>query len=143
MIPIRLEQTGLKTNPFDGILDEVRVSDIVRDSGWISTSYANQHDPSGFASIGNVQVAHAPLISNENPADGATSIAPSLSELSFHLVDPDGDLMDYTVTTNPDIGSDSATGVTDGTYTVPVSGLSYNTTYEWTLSVTDGISPRL
>jgi hypothetical protein len=126
---------------FDGIIDEVRVSDIVRGSGWISTSYNNQQDPSGFAAVGNVQLVHAPLISNENPADGATSIALSLSALSFQLVDPDGDLMDYTVTTNPDIGSGSATGVTDGTYTVPVAGLSYNTTYGWTISVTDGTHP--
>jgi hypothetical protein len=130
-----------ENGPMDGIIDEVRVSDILRGSGWISTSYTNQQDPSGFAAVGNVQLAHVPIISNENPADGATSIAPSLSALSFHLLDPDGDLMDYTVTTNPDIGSGSATGVTDGTYTVPVAGLSYNTTYEWTLSVTDGTHP--
>jgi hypothetical protein len=126
---------------FDGMIDEVKISDSARDSGWISTSYTNQHDPSAFIDVGNAQPVHAPLISSENPPDGATGIALSLSALSFHLADTDGDLMDYTVTTSPGIGSDAATGVTDGTYTVPVAGLSYNTTYEWTLSVTDGTHP--
>ena len=130
-----------EANPMDGIIDEVRVSGMVRDAGWIQTSYTNQHDPSAFAAVGTVQPAHAPLISNENPADGAAGIDPSLSALSFHLADPDGDPMDYAVTTTPDIGSDTATGVTGGTFTVPVSGLSYSTTYEWTLAVTDGTHP--
>jgi hypothetical protein len=130
-----------ENSPMDGIIDEVRVSDIVRGIGWIATSFTNQQDPSGFADVGNAQLANAPLISNENPPDGTTGIDPSLSALSFHLVDPDGDPMDYTVTTNPDIGSDAVTGVTDGTFTVPVSGLSYNTTYEWTLSATDATHP--
>ena len=126
---------------FDGMIDEVRLSGVARSAGWIQTSYTNQQDPSGFAAVGNVQPVHAPLISSENPADGATGIDPSLSVVSFHLLDTDGDPMDYTVTTNPDIGSATAAGVTDGTYTVPVAGLSYNTTYEWTVSATDGTHP--
>ena len=46
--------------------------------------------------------------------------------------------MNYTVTTSPDIGSDSANNVGNGTYNVGVSGLSYNTTYTWQVNVTDG-----
>ena len=35
-----------------GIVDEVRVSDIARSSGWIATEDANQNNPAGFASPG-------------------------------------------------------------------------------------------
>jgi len=38
---------------FNGIIDEVRFSDVARSSGWIITSYSNQYDPSGFSSVGN------------------------------------------------------------------------------------------
>ncbi|KYK25128.1 hypothetical protein AYK24_05335 [Thermoplasmatales archaeon SG8-52-4] len=37
---------------FEGILDEVRVSDIARSSGWILTEYNNQNNPSSFLSFG-------------------------------------------------------------------------------------------
>ena len=46
--------------------------------------------------------------------------------------------MDYTVTTSPDIGSGSVSGVANGTYSVAVSGLDYETTYQWDISVDDG-----
>jgi len=80
-----------------------------------------------------------PVISNPVPEDNATNIPLTLAELQFTLVDPEGDPMDYTVTTSPDIGGGSGTGVTDGTYTVPVSGLAAGTTYNWTVSATDGV----
>ena len=37
---------------WDGILDELRVSNIPRSPTWISTEYNNQNDPSSFMSIG-------------------------------------------------------------------------------------------
>jgi hypothetical protein len=37
---------------FDGIIDEVRVSNIARSSDWILTEYNNQNNPSGFFNIG-------------------------------------------------------------------------------------------
>lgn len=46
--------------------------------------------------------------------------------------------MNYTVTTSPNIGSGSGTNVVGGRYTVTISGLSYSTTYSWTVSTTDG-----
>lgn len=38
--------------PFNGRIDEVRVSNIVRSPEWISTSYNNQNDPISFLSFG-------------------------------------------------------------------------------------------
>jgi len=37
---------------FDGIMDEIRVSNIMRSDGWISTEHNNQSDPSGFYTLG-------------------------------------------------------------------------------------------
>lgn len=37
---------------FDGLLDEVRISNITRSTGWIATEYANQLNPSTFMNIG-------------------------------------------------------------------------------------------
>ena len=47
--------------------------------------------------------------------------------------------MDYTVQTSPNIGSAQGTDVHDGTYTVPISGMTYGTTYRWYVNVTDGV----
>ncbi|MBU1941644.1 MAG: DUF2341 domain-containing protein, partial [Candidatus Thermoplasmatota archaeon] len=81
----------------------------------------------------------APEVTNPVPLDGQRFISVNLTHISFHLQDPQGDHMDYTVETSPDIGSSSGTGVSGGTYTVPVEGLEYMTEYTWYINVTDGI----
>ena len=79
----------------------------------------------------------APVISDENPVDGTLDVPLSLSELSFRISDPEGKLMSYTVTTEPDIGSDSGILKPNGVYSVPVSGLEYDTIHSWTVTVKD------
>ncbi len=37
---------------FDGIIDELRVSDIERSEDWIKTTYINQNDSSSFLTLG-------------------------------------------------------------------------------------------
>ncbi|OLS31170.1 MAG: hypothetical protein ThorAB25_04910, partial [Candidatus Thorarchaeota archaeon AB_25] len=37
---------------WDGQIDEVRISDVVRSASWIQTEFQNQNDPSSFFSIG-------------------------------------------------------------------------------------------
>ncbi|MHA2201102.1 MAG: LamG domain-containing protein, partial [Candidatus Thorarchaeota archaeon] len=37
---------------WEGQIDEVRISDVVRSAGWIQTQFENQFDPSGFYSVG-------------------------------------------------------------------------------------------
>jgi hypothetical protein len=124
---------------FDGIIDEVRVSNVALSAGWIATCYNNQQDPSSFYTVGTEEpITEAPIISNPSPADAATGVSVSLSQLSFNLTDPQSDPMNYTVTTSPNIGSDSGTNVGNGRYNVAVSGLAYDTTYTWNVSVTDG-----
>lgn len=126
------------TRPFLGVLDEFRVSTVARSAGWSAVSYANQSDPAAFSSVGALESNGAPIISAEMPPDGTMGVDTGLAEISFTLFDPDGDPMDYTVTTSPDVGSDSATGVGDGAYTLPLGALESGTTYTWEVTVTDG-----
>ena len=94
----------------------------------------------GAAEVETYPLNRAPVISEEIPADGKWSVPLSLSELSFRIRDPDGDRMDYTVTTNPDIGSDSGYNKNDGRYSVSISDLEPDKTYEWTVEVSDAES---
>lgn len=41
---------------FDGILDEIRISNIPRSSAWLNTSYNNQNSSSTFLTLGSEQV---------------------------------------------------------------------------------------
>ncbi|MFE3845565.1 LamG-like jellyroll fold domain-containing protein [Thermoplasmatota archaeon] len=41
---------------FDGGLDEIRLSNITRSSGWITTEYNNQFVPDSFFDIGDVEI---------------------------------------------------------------------------------------
>ena len=81
---------------------------------------------------------HFPAISDISPTDGEQNVSLSLTELSFRLMDGDGNLMSYKVTTSPDIGSGSATLVPNGTYTIPIHGLLNNTRYSWKLYLWEG-----
>ena len=81
----------------------------------------------------------APILTNPTPPDGERDVPMNLSQLKFTLKDYQGEAMEYTVETSPDIGSAYVTGVHDGTYTVPVSELTYGATYRWYVNVTDGV----
>ena len=87
-------------------------------------------------------VLEKPVIVNPSPADDATNVPVSLPELSFTLVEYQGDLMDYSVTMVPDVigGVQSDTDVANGTTIyIPITDvLDYNTTYTWQVNVTDG-----
>jgi hypothetical protein len=84
--------------------------------------------------------AVAPVVSGPKPREDYRYAPINLKNLSFHLRDPQGDLMDYTVETSPDIGSGSGAGVDEGTYAVAVNGLSHNKEYTWYVNVTDGVN---
>ncbi len=84
-------------------------------------------------------VPDAPVITQPFPENGAINVAIDTSELVFHLTDFQGDLMDYTVETSPDVGSASGNDVTNGIYYVPVQNLDYSTIYHWYVNATDGL----
>ncbi len=78
-----------------------------------------------------------PIVSNPKPPDGSSTTI-DLSELRVTLTDAQGDQMEYTIHTSPHIGSTSATGIGNGTYTLRVSDLEENMWYFWYVNVTDG-----
>ncbi len=80
----------------------------------------------------------APQIAAPSPEDGATDIPPTLSRLFFNLTDVQGDTMNYTVTTSPDIGTGEGINTHNGVYNVSIRGLQYSTTYSWLVTATDG-----
>jgi hypothetical protein len=123
-----------------GLLDELRISNIARDDSWINTSFNTMSDPSLFFNIGSEEmfVPEEPVVFNPNPANGSTEVDISLSNLSFNLTDFQGDDMDYSVATVPDIGDDSASGVGNRSYTLDFNDdLEYETVYTWYVNVTD------
>lgn len=124
---------------WNGTIDEVRISNTYRSAAWIQTNYNNQKDPAAFLAIGGEEsVPDVIVISSPSPQDKAQGVSISLSELDFSIANYRGGLMNYTVTTSPDVGSASNTSVTSGRFKVSISGLKYFTTYKWTISVTDG-----
>jgi ketosteroid isomerase-like protein len=80
----------------------------------------------------------APQTTALSPVNGATNVPTTLSQLAFRLTDYQHDLMNYSVETDPDIGSGSGSGVSNGEYAVSVSGLAYASTYAWSVTVGDG-----
>jgi len=80
----------------------------------------------------------APIVSNPSPANDEREVSINITHLQFKLKDYQGDAMDYTVQTSPNIGSDHKTNIHNGTYSVAVSGLTYGVEYRWYVNVTDG-----
>jgi len=122
---------------WSGAIDEVRISNIVRSAAWVSTGYNNEQSPSSFYSVAPEETLATPNISNLSPLNGTTGVSTSLSELSFNLANTRNDAMNYSVTTNPNIGSGQGSGVYNGAYSVSVSGLQLDTTYTWQVCAID------
>ena len=78
---------------FDGIIDEVQISNTNRSSAWVKASYYSMNDE--LANIGNEQIQNdAPNKPfNPNPANGATGV-PTSTTLKVNVTDPDGNNMD-------------------------------------------------
>lgn len=81
-------------------------------------------------------ISDIPIISESSPINyGSSSL--NLNKLQFNLKDPDGDKMNYSVITIPDIGSGFGNVVSNGTYNISIDGLKNNTWYRWIVNVTD------
>ncbi|MHA2334775.1 MAG: DUF2341 domain-containing protein, partial [Candidatus Hodarchaeales archaeon] len=50
--PITIGNSPTGARPLDAVVDEVRVSSIVRSNEWLKTEYNNQYDPDSFYSVG-------------------------------------------------------------------------------------------
>jgi hypothetical protein len=66
-------QTNL-VNAYNGQLDEIRISNVVRSTGWVSTSYNNQNLPLTFYSVGT-----------EEPYSDWGDVIENVGELSYWI----------------------------------------------------------
>jgi hypothetical protein len=106
-------------------------------------SFATWNDGGGTFYVDNIYAnsisTNTPLIiSNELPTNCSTGVSLSTSQLSIQITNDDGDLLNYTIQTRPNIGSSNGYGTKAGTKTCSISGLSYSTTYTWFVNATDG-----
>jgi hypothetical protein len=53
------------------------------------------------------------------------------------MSDPQGDLIEWSIETSPDVGSTSTIGDTNGSKNCTISGLQHETTYTWFVNATD------
>jgi hypothetical protein len=124
---------------FQGVIDELRVSRVARSDSYVKTSFNNMNMPFTFYSVGSEEQAQGkPIIGSEDPLNHEGNVSVNTTALSFLLFDLQGDLMSYTVTSAPNIGSASGANVPDGVYTVPISGLNKSSVYMWYVNATDG-----
>jgi hypothetical protein len=80
----------------------------------------------------------SPVVSNPLPANGEREVSIDITHLQFQLKDYQGDTLEFTVQTSPNIGSDHQIGVHNGTYSIAISGLIPGAVYRWFVNVTDG-----
>lgn len=78
-----------------------------------------------------------PRFSSESPTNGSTGISTGTSTLTITIQDPDGDQFNWSITTSPNVGSNSGTNASNGTKSCSISGLGYDTTYYWYVSCED------
>ncbi|MCX6666415.1 MAG: DUF2341 domain-containing protein, partial [Euryarchaeota archaeon] len=147
-------------NFFVGLMDEVRISDIARNSSWINASFNNMNSTSYtrsmmrggdesdesdiFIRFGRQEIQNvAPAQSNPDPKNDATGVDLNPT-LTITVDDLNLDVLDVMFYTNSSgswtpIGSN--TSVFDGTYhQTPNSFTSHSTKYYWSVNVTDGLS---
>ena len=84
------------------------------------------------------EVNISPIFSSELPIDGDYGVSIDMSQLSIFIEDPEGDLLDWSIQTSPDIGNSSGSGNFNNTQICNVVGLEYSTDYEWFVNATDG-----
>jgi hypothetical protein len=87
----------------------------------------------------NTTTNNPPIVSSEYPTDLSSGISKSLSIINVTISDPEGNAMDWSIQTSPNIGNNSGNGAGNGSISCSVSGLSAGTTYYWYVNVTDGI----
>lgn len=80
------------------------------------------------------------IASNPVPGNQSTGISIDTSSLQIYLFHSNGLPFDYSVSTSPPIGSASGTLLENTTLSIPISGLVYETSYEWTIALDDGMN---
>ena len=129
----------------DGYIDEIRVSNIIRNDSWVKACFHSQNQTIGFITFGSEQthdMGESPTLSNENPVNNTLNIT-LFPVLSITVNDQDGDNMIITWLSNvsgtwENIGY-VLSNVYNGTYYQKFTEFAiYNLTYYWNVTVNDG-----
>lgn len=127
---------------FNGSIDEVRISKIVRDGSWINATYRTTNSPTAFLTVGGEEELIVIQVSNPYPPDGAVDVefTPTMNITVNHIK---GDQMDITWRwNNSGIWDVFGTNMSiyNGTYhQVNANFSTMGITYEWRVEVTDGV----
>ena len=79
-----------------------------------------------------------PVYESMAPTNKSSNILISTPSLQLTIRDPEGKSFNYTIQTQPNVGSVSVHNVGNGTKSCGISGLKYATTYRWYVNATDG-----
>ena len=72
------------TRSFDGLVDEVRISNTILTADWIATEHDNQEDPSTFYSVGQEEAAPFISFAAEEASTLGTGCATGAATWYFH-----------------------------------------------------------
>ncbi len=119
----------------DGWIDEARLSNIARSSGWISTEYNNQNSPNTFYYLNNV-----PRTVPDSPTIGSANVG--IDQVAITFTPPinygNSPITNYTVISTP--GNILATGSTSP---IIVTGLSRGINYTFKVKATNAIGDSI
>jgi hypothetical protein len=114
---------------FDGVIDEVKISNLARSADWIASEYNNQSSPSTFYSVG---AANIPSISTLSPSSGAVGTSVTIAGLFFgstqgsSTVNFNGTTASVTSWSDTSINVSVPSGATSGNVVVTASGVTSN-----------------
>lgn len=77
-------------------------------------------------------------LTGANPSNGQTGVAITTDTINITISEPDGEALDWYITTEQAIGSNSGFSESNGSKSCSISGLVHGETYTWTVNATDG-----
>jgi YD repeat-containing protein len=128
---------------FDGIIDEVKISNVARSADWIATEYNNQSSPSTFYSVSSQVDLGGPVITSVSPTTGTSGTSVTITGAGFgasqgsSTVDFNGTAASPTSWSSTSIAAPVPSGATTGNLIVTVSGITSNPS---AFTVTAGLS---
>ncbi|MCX6665831.1 MAG: C25 family cysteine peptidase [Euryarchaeota archaeon] len=86
-------------------------------------------------SYNTTNLSWLPTITVNTPGNGSTGISVGTTLLSVTITDRDEDLLNWTITTAPAIGENTAINDSGGIKTCDIFNVAYSTTYSWFVNV--------